>query len=678
MPPHPDSRTLLTTLAAIALSLAATTLARALATVRARRAALARLPAAPGGGSWAVGHTADMLAPDFHLRLSQWKADLGPIFTIRGVVGSRAVVVADPVSLATAVGARGRSAAAPTSPATPASLVPFPKWRPAYGVMDGVWGGSTPSIFTAAGLTPRWRAVRRATAPCFSAAAIRGHFPLIASRLGGLGDALVAGAGLPTKGAPFQVAMDGACMRLALDVIGMVRGARDSEGKKRGVVVGMGRGDGQALSLSQNTRPASPPFPQAAFGKDFHAVSGGPCPIVETLPIALAEAQADMTDPLRRLKGLLSGGRGRRDPAARAASVAAGAFRAEIGALVDQVHTVGGPPGSVAAALHACVDPDTGARLTPGQLVGEVATFIMGGFETTAHSLAFTLLRLAGCPGALGAVEAELQGAGLLVRGGKGGSDSLVPGRPLEHADLRALPASLAAVREAMRLHPTVPGMPRLTDRDVVLGGHAIPAGTMVYCLLRAAHREEGVWGPDAGRFRPGRWLEEGEGEEEGEDCAKAPSPASPLPASPRVKAFTPAAARGGRVGGGGFVSGTADGEEGGKADPVVAKPSLAPSPPPASAPPPPAKAYFPFSGGARDCMGQTLAVAILQAAVVGLVTRFRLSLPPPGGAGDGDVCPASRATPDGVTGEVLELKEVLMLTAHPAGGAVLVLEERM
>ena len=73
MPPHPDSRTLLTTLAAIALTLAATTLARALATVRARRAALARLPAAPGGGSWAVGHTADMLAPDFHLRLSQWK-----------------------------------------------------------------------------------------------------------------------------------------------------------------------------------------------------------------------------------------------------------------------------------------------------------------------------------------------------------------------------------------------------------------------------------------------------------------------------------------------------------------------------------------------------------------------------------------------------------------------------
>ena len=76
--------------------------------------------------------------------------------------------------------------------------------------------------------------------------------------------------------------------------------------------------------------------------------------------------------------------------------------------------------------------------------------------------------------------------------------------------------------------------------------------------------------------------------------------------------------------------------------------------------------------------MGQTLAMAILQTAVVGLVTRFRLALPPPGGAGDADVCPASRRAPGGVTGELLEVKECLMLTAHAAGGAVLRLEERV
>jgi hypothetical protein len=64
--------------------------------------------------------------------------------------------------------------------------------------------------------------------------------------------------------------------------------------------------------------------------------------------------------------------------------------------------------------------------------------------------------------------------------------------------------------------------------------------------------------------------------------------------------------------------------------------------------------------------------------AVLGLVSRFRLRLPPPGGAGDADICPASRAGPVGRAGEVLDVKEVLMLTAHAAGGAVLVLEERV
>lgn len=223
-----DPTLILTALAAILASAALTSAARALARVRRRRALLARLPCAPGGAGWLTGHTADMLAPDFHLRLCTWAEALGPIFTIRGVAGSRAVVVADPASLATAVGARGSGGSggdgkATTTTAT-AAAVPFPKWRPAYGVMDGVWGGSTPSIFTAAGLTPRWRAVRRATAPCFSAAAVRSHFPLIVSKLESLGDALVSRAGVGAKGAPFEVAMDGACMRLALDVIGMVSG----------------------------------------------------------------------------------------------------------------------------------------------------------------------------------------------------------------------------------------------------------------------------------------------------------------------------------------------------------------------------------------------------------------------------------------------------------------------
>ena len=224
--------------AAATAALALAALLSALTTIRARRSALAFLPCAPGGVSWLVGHTPDMLAPDFHLRLSAWADALGPTFTINGICGSRAVVISDPVSLAIALGARGTSSTVTPSPPTralpgnplPAAApfaTPFPKWRPAYGVMDGVWGGKVPSIFTVADLTPTWRAVRRATAPCFSAAAIRAHFPLITSRLAALGDTLVGQARLCRPGKAFEVAMDGACMRLAVDVIGMVREERE-------------------------------------------------------------------------------------------------------------------------------------------------------------------------------------------------------------------------------------------------------------------------------------------------------------------------------------------------------------------------------------------------------------------------------------------------------------------
>ena len=41
--------------------------------------------------------------------------------------------------------------------------------------------------------------------------------------------------------------------------------------------------------------------------------------------------------------------------------------------------------------------PPPGQPLCDAQLAAEVGTFIMGGFETTAHSLAFALLRVAAC-----------------------------------------------------------------------------------------------------------------------------------------------------------------------------------------------------------------------------------------------------------------------------------------
>lgn len=80
---------------------------------------------------------------------------------------------------------------------------------------------------------------------------------------------------------------------------------------------------------------------------------------------------------------------------------------------------------------------------------------IMGGFETTAHTLAFTVFCLATNPAAEAAVVEELQTLGLVPEEGS------LKGRPLQYEDLRNMRQVTNAIKEAMRMHPVVAGIPR-------------------------------------------------------------------------------------------------------------------------------------------------------------------------------------------------------------------------
>ena len=62
-------------------------------------------------------------------------------------------------------------------------------------------------------------------------------------------------------------------------------------------------------------------------------------------------------------------------------------------------------------------------------------------------------------------------------------------------------------------MHPPFTG---LLLKEVPAGGDTIdgryiPAGTKVGHCAWGVMRGEGIWGPDAGVFRPERWLEDGE-----------------------------------------------------------------------------------------------------------------------------------------------------------------------
>ena len=80
---------------------------------------------------------------------------------------------------------------------------------------------------------------------------------------------------------------------------------------------------------------------------------------------------------------------------------------------------------------------------------------------------------------------------------------------PAVHARLReGDPAYLdAVVKEVLRVRPALTIAPRLLLEPVPIGGRLLPAGVQVAACLWLALRRGDLW-PDAGAFRPERWLD--------------------------------------------------------------------------------------------------------------------------------------------------------------------------
>jgi cytochrome P450 len=130
--------------------------------------------------------------------------------------------------------------------------------------------------------------------------------------------------------------------------------------------------------------------------------------------------------------------------------------------------------------------------LTDGQVRHELVTMVIAGHETVAAALAWTLMLLAEHPPAQDRVRAEL-------------ADHPGPVPMLGHRE--RLPWTRAVVDEALRLFPPAWALSRRAQRADVVGGHAVPAGTMVIVSPWLLHRRSDTW-PDPLAFRPERFLE--------------------------------------------------------------------------------------------------------------------------------------------------------------------------
>ena len=76
-------------------------------------------------------------------------------------------------------------------------------------------------------------------------------------------------------------------------------------------------------------------------------------------------------------------------------------------------------------------------------------------------------------------------------------------------AESSDMPYMQACLKEAMRMHPAVGLMLEriVPDGGVTIGGHFIPAGTVIGANPWVVARDRDVYGDDADQFRPERWL---------------------------------------------------------------------------------------------------------------------------------------------------------------------------
>jgi cytochrome P450 len=133
-----------------------------------------------------------------------------------------------------------------------------------------------------------------------------------------------------------------------------------------------------------------------------------------------------------------------------------------------------------------------GESLSDAELLDQVRSLMAAGFDTTSGAASWLVLELGRNPDVLAAVRAEV--------------DAVLGGRAPTTDDLRALPLTLGAVHEVLRLWPPGPAAPRRSIAPTVLHGMEIPADRLVLYSAYVTGRLPELW-PDPERFDPARWL---------------------------------------------------------------------------------------------------------------------------------------------------------------------------
>jgi cytochrome P450 len=145
----------------------------------------------------------------------------------------------------------------------------------------------------------------------------------------------------------------------------------------------------------------------------------------------------------------------------------------------------------VMSMLIQAVDEE-GRGLSDEELRDEMMVLLIGGHETTATTLSWSVALCLEHPDVLATVREEYD---------RVFADGFDPSRISE------LKYAEAVAKEALRLYPVAPAVARRLKQPLTIAGHSLPEGVLVSPSIYHIQRDPNVW-PDPLRFDPARFID--------------------------------------------------------------------------------------------------------------------------------------------------------------------------
>ncbi|XP_055641213.1 probable cytochrome P450 313a4 [Toxorhynchites rutilus septentrionalis] len=122
-------------------------------------------------------------------------------------------------------------------------------------------------------------------------------------------------------------------------------------------------------------------------------------------------------------------------------------------------------------------------------MLDNINTFILASYDTTASTIAATLLMLAMHPDVQERAFQEINDTIL--------SDDI------DYEHLSKLVYLEMVLKETMRLVPVTPAIGRVCEKETKVGEHMVPKGAQIIIPIHILHRDKNVWGERADYFDP-------------------------------------------------------------------------------------------------------------------------------------------------------------------------------